>query len=60
MGVRLRTLSMAALLVDLDPSFGGHYLVFSRAIDVQGITEESFSRHDRNRYALRVVGSHRP
>jgi uncharacterized delta-60 repeat protein len=34
----------------------GRYVVFCRAVDVQGIAENSFSRRDRNRYAFRVSG----
>lgn len=35
----------------------GRYVVFSRAIDNQGLAETEFSRRAHNRYAFRVIGS---
>lgn len=37
------------------PLSPGRYVVFSRAIDEQGLAESEFSRPDRNRYAFRVL-----
>ncbi len=37
------------------PLAPGRYVVFSRAIDSQGLAETKFSRRDHNRYAFRVL-----